>query len=73
VFAGGPFDPIVEEAFPRTEGLTGMQVIDLYATVSAVASLPPGERAELKRRLASLVDPSYRLRITTELHWTRRG
>jgi SAM-dependent methyltransferase len=73
VFAGGPFDPIVEEAFPRTERLTGMQVIDLYATVSAVASLPPGERAELKRRLASLVDPSYRLRITTELHWTRRG
>ena len=73
VFAGGPFDPIVEEAFPRTEGLTGMQVIDLYATVSAVASLPPGERVELKRRLASLVDPSYRLRITTELHWTRRG
>jgi SAM-dependent methyltransferase len=73
VFSGGPFEPVVEESFPRAEQLTGAQVVDLYATISAIASLPPGEREELKRTLRSLLEPSYRLRITTELHWTRRA
>lgn len=72
VFSGGPFEPVVEEAFPRSEQLTGAEVVDLYATISAIASLPPGEREELKGTLRNLLEPSYRLRITTELHWTRR-
>jgi SAM-dependent methyltransferase len=72
-FPGTPFEPVVEESFPRSEQLTGAEVVNLYATVSAVASLPPGEREELKRTLRGLLEPSYRLRITTELHWTRRA
>ena len=72
VFSGAPFDPVIEEPFPRSEQLTGAEVVDLYATISAVASLPPEEREELKRTLRDILEPSYRLRITTELHWTRR-
>jgi len=73
VFAGAPFEPVVEESFPRSEQLTGAEVVDLYATISAFASLPPGEREELKRTLRDFLEPSYRLLITTELHWTRRA
>ncbi|HYX75953.1 MAG TPA: class I SAM-dependent methyltransferase [Gaiellaceae bacterium] len=73
VFSGGRFEPLVEEAFPRTEQLSRAAIVDLYATVSSIASLPPDERAELKRTLLSLLDDSYRLEVTTVLHWTRRG
>jgi hypothetical protein len=72
-FAGGPFGPLVEEAFARSEQLSGKEVVDLFATVSAVASLPPGEREGLKRTLVELLALSYRLEITTVLHWTRRA
>ena len=72
-FAGEPFEPLVEEAFTRSERLSGKEVVDLFATVSAVASLPPAEREQLKRTLVALLAPSYRLEITTVLHWTRRA
>jgi SAM-dependent methyltransferase len=72
VFSDNRFEPLAEETFPRTEVLSGREVVDLYATVSSVASLPPGEREELKRTLLGLLGPSYRLEIRTDLHWTRR-
>ena len=72
-FAGAPFEPLVEEVFSRSARLSGAQVVDLYATVSAVAALPPAERQELKRAVLALLEPSYRLEITTKLYWTRRG
>ena len=71
--APGSFTPLVEEAFSRTARLSGAEVVDLYATVSAVASLPPAERDELKRKALALLEPSYRLEITTALQWTRRA
>ena len=72
-FADGPFGPLAEEAFARTEQLSGAQVVDLFATVSSIASLRPDEREELKRSLRALLEPSYRLEITTVLHWTHRA
>jgi SAM-dependent methyltransferase len=72
-FADTPFGPLVEESFKRSERLSGKEVVDLFATVSAVASLPPAEREQLKRTLEALLAPSYRLEITTVLHWTRRA
>ena len=72
-FAGEAFEPIVEEAFARSRRLTGAEVVDLFTTVSSVASLARDEREELKRALVPLLGPSYRLEITTVLHWTRRG
>jgi hypothetical protein len=72
-FAGDSFAPLVEEAFSRSTRLSGAEVVDLYATVSAVASLPPAERDELKRAVLALLEPSYQLEITTVLQWTRRA
>jgi ubiquinone/menaquinone biosynthesis C-methylase UbiE len=71
-FADERFELLVEESFPRTEPLSRRQVVDLFSTVSSVASLPPERREELKRELLELLEPTYRLRITTVLHWTRR-
>jgi SAM-dependent methyltransferase len=71
-FSNERFEPLAEESFPREETLSRRQVVDLYATVSSIASLPPAERDELKLTLLQLLEPSYRLRIITELHWTRR-
>ena len=71
-FSDERFEPLVEESFPREEELSRRQVVELFTTVSSVASLPPAEREELKRTLQGLLEPSYRLRIITELHWTRR-
>ena len=72
-FADGPFGPLAEEPFARTEQLSGAQVVDLYSTTSAIASLPPSERDELKRKLLPLLHADYRLRITTVLYWAKRG
>jgi SAM-dependent methyltransferase len=66
------FEPLGYESFPRSELLSRLHVVELFTTVSAVASLPPAERAALKRELLALLGPSYRLRIVTDLHWTRR-
>jgi ubiquinone/menaquinone biosynthesis C-methylase UbiE len=71
-FSDERFAPLVEEPFSRTEQLSRRQVVDLFSTVSSVASLPPAGRDELKRELLELLEPSYRLRIQTVLHWTRR-
>jgi ubiquinone/menaquinone biosynthesis C-methylase UbiE len=71
-FAGDSFEPLVEETFPRSTRISGAEVVDLFATVSAVAALPPDEREELKRAVLALLEPSYRLEITTVLDWTRR-
>jgi SAM-dependent methyltransferase len=68
----GRFATLVEEAFPRSQLLSRQEVVDLFATVSAVASRPAAEREELKRTLLPLLGPSYRLTIVTALHWTRR-
>jgi SAM-dependent methyltransferase len=72
-FAVDSFTPLVEEAFPRTTRMSGAEIVDLYATVSAVASMPPAERNELKRAVLELLEPSYRLEIITALQWTRRA
>jgi ubiquinone/menaquinone biosynthesis C-methylase UbiE len=71
-FAGEDFGPLNEETFSCSRRLSGSEVFDLYTTVSSFASLPPGEREDQKRTLLSLLEPSYRLEITTALHWTRR-
>ena len=66
------FARLAEESFTRFERLSGPRVVDLFSTISSVASLPPGEREHLKRTLLQLVEPAYQLRIITTLHWTRR-
>jgi len=72
-FRDSPFGPLAYETFERSQRLSGADVVELYSTVSAVASLPVAERAELKRDLLPLLDDSYRLKITTVLYWGLRG
>ena len=73
VFAETLFDPLVAETFVRSRELSGGEVVDLYTTVSSVASLPAQERELLRRALGRLVEGTYRLRVTSVLQWTRRG
>jgi hypothetical protein len=72
-FAEAPFHPLLRETFARTRRLTATEVVDLYTTVSSVASLPAPERDELRRELLPLLADAYRLEISTVLLWTRRG
>jgi len=72
-FAESPFGPLALEAFEQRRQLSGAEVISLYSTTSAVASLPPDQRDALKRKLLTLLDAEYVLRITTVLYWGRRG
>jgi len=73
VFAGSPFGALEYEPFERRQPLSGAEVINLYSTTSAVASLPPAERDELKRKLLGLLDDEYLLRITTVLYSARHA
>jgi len=72
-FAESPFGPLAVETFQRRQLLSGMEVVDLYSTTSAVASLPVAERAELKREVLPLLGAAYRLTIITVLYWGRRA
>lgn len=72
VLSDDRFGALAEEEFTRVEPLSRREVVDLFATVSSVASLASDEREELKGTLLRLLGPSYRLRIVTVLHWTRR-
>jgi ubiquinone/menaquinone biosynthesis C-methylase UbiE len=69
--ADSPFGPVDEAEFPRELELAPAEVVDLYGTVSSVASLPERERAELASAVRELLSGTYRLRVTTRLFWTR--
>jgi hypothetical protein len=71
-FSDPRFAPLAEEEFVRSELLSGREVVDLFTTTSSIASLAPGERDAVKRTLLPLLEATYRLRIVTALHWTRR-
>jgi SAM-dependent methyltransferase len=72
-FEGSPFGRPATELFEFRRRLTGAEVLDLYATVSAVTSLPVAERDALKRKVLPLLGSAYDLTITTVLYWARRG
>jgi SAM-dependent methyltransferase len=71
-FSDPRFAPLAEEEFVRSELLSGREVVDLFTTTSSIASLAPGERDAVKQTLLPLLGATYRLRIVTALHWTRR-
>ena len=72
-FRDSPFGALAFETFERRRRLSGVEVVKLYSTVSAVASLPVAERAELERELLPLLADAYRLKITTVLYWGLRA
>jgi hypothetical protein len=70
-FPDSPFAPPQRESFLRQLELTADEVLDLYCTVSSIASLSDPERAELRRQLRPMLSGPYRLPLTTELYWAR--
>jgi ubiquinone/menaquinone biosynthesis C-methylase UbiE len=66
-----PFAPVHEERFRRDLRVTADELVDLYSTVSSVASLADEDRDELKRKVRALLSGTYRLPVTTTLVWGR--
>ena len=71
-FDDAPFDPLCEETLEQEREVTHAALLDYFASISAITSLPPDEREEWLGRLAAALDrPTYRRRWTATLHWTR--
>jgi SAM-dependent methyltransferase len=70
-FAKSPFGPLHEESFASSLRLTADELVQLYGTISSVASLPDRERDQLKRVVHGLLSGTYRLPVKTRLYWAR--
>jgi SAM-dependent methyltransferase len=71
-FAFSPFEPLRETTLQRTvEDVDRDRVVSLWLSVSSVASLQDEERREIAGYLRSELEPVYRMRVTTDVYWTR--
>jgi ubiquinone/menaquinone biosynthesis C-methylase UbiE len=70
-FADSAFEPLHDEQISSRLILDAADLVSLYLTISGVASRPERERDEIRRKLRALFRGSYRLPVTTKLHWTR--
>jgi SAM-dependent methyltransferase len=70
-FARTPFEPLREERFEDELAVDRETLLALYSTVSTMASLHAGERAELLGALRPLLGGTYRLPVQHVLRWTR--
>jgi len=70
-FEGSPFEPIQVE--PDTDEITleADDLLTLYSTTSALATLPDEEREALFDRVRLLLAGPYRLPLKHDLKWTR--
>jgi SAM-dependent methyltransferase len=69
-FAGGPFGAFEQASFEHEQRLTRAQLVDYYASISRVASLPADERAGERARFAAALDrDEYRRTLRTEVYW----
>jgi SAM-dependent methyltransferase len=70
-FVRSPFEPLQYERFEDAITVGANELLDRYATTSALAALEHEERAELFARVRALLAESYRLPLKHELTWTR--
>ena len=70
-FDGSPFEPLRVERDTDEITVDADELLTLYSTTSALASLPPNEREELFDRVRPLLAGPYRLPLKHELTWTR--
>jgi SAM-dependent methyltransferase len=70
-FEGSPFEPL--QVAHDTDEITvdADELLTLYSTVSALASLPEDEREALFHRVRPLLSGPYRLPLKHDLTWTR--
>ena len=71
VFAASPFDPLRYERADDEMTVGADDLLTLYSTTSALASLAPEARAALFAEVRPLLAGPYRLPLRHELWWTR--
>jgi SAM-dependent methyltransferase len=72
-FDGAPFDSFREDSVFQELDVCRDRLIDYFASVSPITSLPPPSRAEALERVATALDRDvYRRRWTTEFFWALR-
>jgi SAM-dependent methyltransferase len=70
-FDGSPFEALQVERDTDEITVDAQELLTLYSTTSALASLPPNEREALFERVRPLLAGPYRLPLKHELTWTR--
>jgi SAM-dependent methyltransferase len=71
-FDGGRFGPFEQASFEHEQLLTRELLVDYYASISWVASLPAERREREIGRFAGLLDGSeYRRMLRAEVYWAR--
>ena len=70
-FEGSSFEPIQVERDTGEVTLDPDDLLTLYSTTSALATLPDEEREALFDRVRPLLDGPYRLPLKHDLNWTR--
>jgi SAM-dependent methyltransferase len=70
-FEGSPFEPIQVERDTDEVTLEPDDLLTLYSTTSALATLPNEEREALFDRVRPLLAGPYRLPLKHDLKWTR--
>jgi SAM-dependent methyltransferase len=70
-FEGSPFEPIQVERDTDQITLDPDELLMLYSTTSALATLPAAERVALFDRVRPLLAGPYRLPLKHDLKWTR--
>jgi len=71
-FDAAPFEPLREVLLPQESEVPRVVLLDFFASVSPLTSLPPDERAAALERIANALDrPTYRRRWNVAVHWTR--
>lgn len=70
-FDGSPFEPLQVEPDTGEITLEADDLLTLYSTTSALASLPANEREALFENVRPLLAGPYRLPLKHDLTWTR--
>ena len=70
-FGPVPFEPLRLERAEDEVTVDADELLTLYSTTSALASLDPEERSDLFARVRPLLAGPYRLPLKHELRWTR--
>ena len=70
-FDGSPFEPLQVERDTDEITVDAQELLTLYSTTSALASLPPNELEALFDRVRPLLAGPYGLPLKHELTWTR--
>jgi SAM-dependent methyltransferase len=73
-FEGAPFEPFCEVSVVQERNVGREELLDYFASISPITSLPDLERTAALARVATALDRHvYRRRWTACLFWTRRS